>query len=118
MSQSQAFFEKYPHIEAVPCADTAQAARFVHEEQDVTKGVLAGPQNGALYHLEPLLQQIQSEETNTTRFFLTKYWRMNQESIEKNLAGDYVILWNNLAFASEYLQLIGCFKPITIERGD
>src|SRR5699024_1939008 len=59
LSQSQAFFEKHPHIEAVPYVDTAQAALYVHEEQDLTKAALAGPQNGELYHLVPLLNQIQ-----------------------------------------------------------
>ena len=184
LSQSQAFFEKYPHIEAVPYVDTAQAARYVYEEQDASQGALAGPQNGALYHLEPLLKHIQSEETNTTRFFMTKYWEMDQETVEKdleayyqkhpqrtrwmlyietkhqpgslvkllnifdlfscnlegldarpipdqpfrygffievdvsNLEGEYAILWKNLEYASEYLQIIGCFQSIDLEKGD
>lgn len=184
LSQSQAFFEKYPHIEAVPYIDTAQAARYVHEQQDPAKGALAGPQNGELYHLEALSEQIQSEKTNTTRFFMTKYWEMKPGSVEKeleayytqhpmrtrwmlyietehepgslvkllnifdlfncnlegldarpipnqpfkygffievdvsNLAGDYAILWKNLEYASEYLQIIGCFEPVTTKKGD
>lgn len=184
LSQSQAFFEKYPHIEAIPYVDTAQAARYVHEEQDPTKAALAGPQNGELYHLEALSKHIQSEDTNTTRFFMTKYWEMNQETVEQdleayyqqqpkrtrwmlyietkhepgslvkllnifdlfncnlegldarpipdqpfkygfflevdvgNLEGEYAILWKNLEYASEYLQMIGCFEPVNIKKGD
>lgn len=184
LSQSQAFFDQHPHIEAVPYVDTAQAARYVHEEQDVSKAALAGPQNGALYHLEPLLHHIQSEETNTTRFFLTRYWAMNSTNVEQdleayykrhpertrwmlyietkhepgslvkllnifdlfacnlegldarpiadqpfkygffievdvsNLKGDYAILWKNLEYASEYLQIIGCFEPVDIVKGE
>lgn len=184
LSQSQAFFDKHPHIEAVPYVDTAQAARYVQEEQDITKAALAGPQNGELYHLAPLLKHIQSEETNTTRFFVTKYWEMNPKTIEKNLEsyyekypkrtrwmlyietkhepgslvkllnifdlftcnlegldarpipnqpfkygffievdvsnleGEYVILWKNLEYASEYLQMIGCFEALNVKKGD
>ena len=183
LSQSQAFFEKYPHIEAVPYIDTAQAALYVHEEQDTTKAALAGPQNGELYHLIPLLSQIQSEETNTTRFFMTKHWQRSESTIESeletyyqkypertrwmlyvetkhqpgslvtllnifnlfgcnlegldarpirnqpfkygffievdvgNLDGEYEVLWRNLEYASEFLQIIGCFKPVNMERG-
>lgn len=184
LSQSQAFFEKHPHIEAVPYIDTAQAALHVHEEQDITKAALAGPQNGDLYHLVPLLDQIQSEKTNTTRFFMAKHWKKSQETIEEelevyyqkypkrtrwmlyvetkhqpgslvtllnifnlfdcnlegldarpirdqpfkygffievdvsNLAGNYHLLWKNLEYASEFIQIIGCFKPVNIEQGD
>ena len=184
LSQSQMFFEKYPHIEAVPYIDTAQAALYVHEEQDPTKAALAGPQNGELYHLVPLLEQIQTEETNTTRFFMTKHWQMSEETVEEeleayyqkhlertrwmlyvetkhepgslvtllnifnlfdcnlegldarpisnqpfkygffievdvsSLAGAYEILWKNLEYASESLQIIGCFESENMEQGD
>src|SRR5699024_3959479 len=176
-----AFFEKHPHIEAVPYVDTAQAALYVHEEQDLTKAALAGPQNGELYHLVPLLNQIQTEKTNTTRFFMTKHWQKSEETVEKeleayyqkypertrwmlyvetkhepgslvtllnifnlfdcnlegldarpirnqpfrygffievelnNIACDYHILWKNLEYDSEFLQIIGCFKSMNIK---
>lgn len=181
LSQSQAFFEKYPHIEAISYIDTAQAARYVQEEQDLTKAALAGPQNGELYQLVPLLRQIQTEETNTTRFFITKHcqkseatigaelaayyqkypertrWMLyvetkhepgslvtllnvfnlfncNLEGLDArpihnqpfrygffievdvdNLARDYHLLWENLEYVSEFLQIIGCFKAVNIK---
>lgn len=183
LSQSQAFFDKHPHIEAVPYVDTAQAALYVHEQQDSTKGALAGPQNGELYQLEPLLSNIQSEKTNTTRFFMTKKWENTEQTVEEkleayhqnhpdrtrwmlyvetkhepgslvkllnifdlfqcnlegldarpidnqpfkygffievdvsNLEGDYRLLWENLEYVSEYLQIIGCFKPLSTKKG-
>jgi chorismate mutase/prephenate dehydratase len=181
LSQSETFFENHPHIEAVPYTDTAEAARFIHEEQDPTKGALAGPQNGELYQLIPLLKGMQSETTNTTRFFFTKYWHRSSLSIEEeleeyhkknpertswllyvetkhqpgslatllnvfdlfhcnlegldarpikdqpfrygffievdvsHLAGDYQLLWKNLEYASEFLQIIGSFEPMHFE---
>lgn len=185
LSQSQAFFEKYPHIEAVPYVDTAESARFIQEEQDPTKGALAGPKNGELYQLIPLLEEIQTESTNTTRFFMTTRWdwAQTEASIEKalenyfkqhpkrtrwllyvetkhqpgslvkllnvfdlfscnlegldarpianqpfrygffievdvsSLAGAYELLWRNLEYASEYLQIIGSFEPINLQEG-
>lgn len=183
LSQSSAFFEKYPHIEAVPYVDTAQAAHYIQEEQDPTKGALAGPRNGELYGLLPLLAEIQTEATNTTRFFMTKFWESHSESVEKTLEsyyqkypnrtrwmlyvetthepgslvkilnifdlfscnlegldarpiknkgfrygffievdvshldGAYELLWQNLEYASEFLQIIGAFEPVSIEEG-
>ncbi|NUK82611.1 hypothetical protein HRW23_35795, partial [Streptomyces lunaelactis] len=35
-----------------------------------------------------------------------------------NLAGQYEILWKNLEYASEFLQIIGCFKSVNKEQGD
>lgn len=181
LGQSETFFEEHPQIEAIPFADTAEAARYIHEEQDPTKGALAGPKNGALYKLEPLLEEMQSETTNTTRFFFTKHWKSDTKNIEdelveynkkhperthwmlyvetkhepgslapllnvfnlfgcnlqgldarpiqnkpfrygffievdvSHLAGDYQLLWKNLEYASEFLQIIGSFEPITFE---
>ena len=183
LSQSSAFFEKHPHIEAIPYVDTAQAARYIQEEQNPTKGALAGPQNGELYKLIPLLAEIQTEATNTTRFFMTKSWQPGEESVGaaleayyqihptrtrwmlyvetthepgslvrllnifdlfscnlegldarpienkgfrygffievdvSHLAGAYELLWKNLEYASEFLQIIGAFEPINLEEG-
>lgn len=183
LSQSETFFANHPQIEAVPFADTAEAARFIHEEQDLTKGALAGPKNGELYQLIPLLKEMQSETSNTTRFFFTKHWQRPTSSIEEeleeshqkrpektrwflyvetkhqpgslatllnvfdlfdcnlegldarpiknqpfrygffievdvsHLAGDYQLLWKNLEYGSEFLQIIGSFEPMTFEGG-
>src|SRR5699024_7830819 len=89
LSQSQAFFNNHPHIEAVPYTDTALAARYVQEEQDQTKAALACPKNGELYHLVPLMTQIQTAENNTTRFFIAKQWSKSEEKIGKELAAYY-----------------------------
>ena len=180
LSQCQSFFEAHPQIEPVPFTDTAQAAWYIHDQGDPKKAALAGPQNGELYQLVPLLDHIQTEETNTTRFFLAKHWSKtpldldqdledyfkqypdrtrwmvyvetkhqpgslvrllnifdlfdcNLEGLDarpianqpfrygffievdvSNLGGDYQLLWQNLAFASEYIQIIGAFKPLAI----
>ena len=183
LGQSSAFFEQHPHIEAVPYVDTAQAARYIQEEGDSTKGALAGPQNGDLYNLVPLLAEMQTEATNTTRFFMTRTWELecaevgvalekyheeyptrnrwmlyvetthepgalvsllnifdlfscNLEGLDARpienkpfrygffievdvspLAGSYELLWKNLEYASEYLQIIGAFEPVDLEGG-
>lgn len=182
LSQSQAFFDAHPHIEAIPYTDTAEAARYILEEGDPTKGALAGSRNGQLYQLLPLSKAIQTEATNTTRFLVMKHWPQNEESIGKvlesyyhnhpertrwllyvetkhkpgslnallnifdlfscnlegldarpienqpfrygffievdvsHLAGDYELLWKNLEYSSEFLQIIGAFEPQNSER--
>lgn len=183
LSQSQAFFDAHPHIEAIPYVDTAEAARYILEEGDPTKGALAGPRNGELYQLIPLLEAIQTEATNTTRFFVMEHWPQSEESVGKvlesyyrdhvertrwllyvetkhkpgslnallnifdlfscnlegldarpienqpfrygffievdvsHLAGDYELLWKNLEYSSEFLQIIGAFEAQNSERG-
>lgn len=183
LSQSQAFFDAHPHIEAIPYVDTAEAARYILEEGDLTKGALAGPRNGELYQLVPLLKEIQTEATNTTRFFMMEHWPQGEENAGKaletyyqdhpertrwllyietthkpgslnallnifdlfscnlegldarpienqpfrygffievdvsHLAGEYELLWKNLEYSSEFLQIIGAFEPRQKERG-
>ena len=34
-----------------------------------------------------------------------------------HLAGAYELLWKNLEYASEFLQIIGAFEPINLEEG-
>ena len=183
LSQSQAFFDAHPHIEAIPYVDTAEAARYISEQGDPTKGALAGPKNGELYQLIPLLKEIQTEATNTTRFFVMDHWPQGEESVDKaleayyqahpertrwllyvetkhepgslstllnifdlfscnlegldarpienqpfrygffievdvsHLAGEYELLWKNMDYSSEFLQIIGAFEPRNLERG-
>lgn len=68
--QCEQFFRDHPHIKPVAFPDTAQAAQFVRENQNPTIGAIASPLAGSLYGLTALKEKIQTEETNTTRFFV------------------------------------------------
>ena len=50
--------------------NTAAAAKFVAESGDITKAAIASPETAALYGLQVLVSDINTEATNTTRFIV------------------------------------------------
>lgn len=178
LSQCRNFFAAHPWIQPIAYTDTAQSAKLVADEQNPKLAALASPRCGDLYQLIPLQKEIQSEETNTTRFFLMESFVEPGEGIGKylqemrgehpkrtrlmlyvetphkpgalakllntfnlydcNLEGldarpiadqpfaygffievdishvgiDMEIFWKTLAYASNRMQLIGCFEPM------
>lgn len=70
LSQCESFFKKYPHITPRAYQDTAESAFLVSEQDDIRKGSLSSWRAGQLYGLVPLLEKVQTEVTNTTRFYM------------------------------------------------
>ena len=69
ISQCQAFI-KENHLEAVPYANTAQAAQYVSGLADLTKAAIASEDTANLYHLQILVKNINTSAENTTRFII------------------------------------------------
>lgn len=69
-TQTEAYFNQYPHIKRVSYSDTANAARFVAESKSNTIAALAGTRAGELNGLQKIEDTMNSESTNTTRFFI------------------------------------------------
>lgn len=70
LSQCETFFKKYPHITPRAYQDTAESASMVARQKDVSKGSLSSWRAGELYGLVPLLKEVQTEVSNTTRFYI------------------------------------------------
>lgn len=68
--QCAAFFRQYPHIKLVEDADTAAAARRIHEKQLQNVGAIAGSAAASLYQLSVLAPGIQTIKNNATRFVM------------------------------------------------
>ncbi len=70
LSQCSGFFATHREIEAVPCSNTAAAAKAVAEEGDMSAAALANEECAALYGLDILNTDVQNERNNITRFIL------------------------------------------------
>lgn len=68
--QCQKFLEANPEIKAVECASTADGAKKVLADNDLTHGAIAGKQSAKVYGLKILKENVNHESNNSTRFII------------------------------------------------
>ncbi len=68
LGQCGLFFQKHPHIQRIPTANTSFAAEKVAQSDDSTMAAIGSKEAAQSYGLEILEQEIQSTENNYTRF--------------------------------------------------
>ncbi len=68
IAQCSTFLAAHPEFTVTPCANTAIAAKTVAEAKDNSIAALSSISCASLYGLEPLMQSIQDEGNNHTRF--------------------------------------------------
>lgn len=73
LSQCDEFFEAHPYIEELEYSSTAQAVKFIKELGDPSNGALASRRAGELIGLEPLMDDVQTENNNATRFYIIRH---------------------------------------------
>ena len=66
--QSDRFLKQYPGWVQVPYGDTAGCGKYVAESGDVTKAAICSSRAAELYGLHILVQGVNHNENNTTRF--------------------------------------------------
>ena len=69
IAQSETFLKQF-HLPASAMPNTALAAKFVAESADKSKAAIASAETAALYGLEVLVPQINTDGDNTTRFIV------------------------------------------------
>lgn len=69
ISQSKQFLSHYS-FELIPYANTALAAKLIHEEGNIHKAAIASKETAALYDLDILAENINTANDNTTRFIV------------------------------------------------
>lgn len=69
LSQSEQFLKSL-HLESQSYPNTAAAAQYVAQSGDKTKAAIASLETARLYGLEVLVEQVNTEGTNTTRFIV------------------------------------------------
>ncbi len=102
IAQSETFLKQF-RLPATAMANTAMAAKFVAESGDPTKAAIASAETAALYGLEILVPNINTDGDNTTRFIVL--------SREKPTAGNrFSLLFtvdNKPGKLAEVIQVIG-----------
>ncbi|HBB10027.1 MAG TPA: bifunctional chorismate mutase/prephenate dehydratase [Faecalibacterium sp.] len=102
IAQSETFLKQF-RLPATAMANTAMAAKFVAESKDPTKAAIASAETAALYGLEILVPNINTDGDNTTRFIVL--------SREKPTAGSrFSLLFtvdNKPGKLAEVIQVIG-----------
>lgn len=102
IAQSETFLKQF-RLPATAMANTAMAAKFVAESKDPTKAAIASTETAALYGLEILVPNINTDGDNTTRFIVL--------SREKPTAGTrFSLLFtvdNKPGKLAEVIQVIG-----------
>ena len=69
ISQSKKFLEGRG-IECIPYPNTAMAAQYIAEQNDITKAAIASKETAELYGLSILAENINTSNDNTTRFIV------------------------------------------------
>ncbi len=81
--QCKNFFEKYNHLEKINLSDTAGAAKFISETNDITLGAIASKICAKLYNLEIIEKHLEDNQENYTRFLIItnqKNYKLNPKS--------------------------------------
>ncbi len=80
INQCRVFLRKYPHIKLIEETDTAEVARLIEANQ--LKGIagIASKKAAAIYHLNIIADDIQTNPENYTRFFILNKKQKDNES--------------------------------------
>lgn len=70
LEQCNKFFRKHPWMEKVDCGDTAGAALLVSNSQNISYGAIASKFSAKIYDLDILLENIEDNQANYTRFLI------------------------------------------------
>lgn len=68
--QCREFFLEHPEIRQCSVSNTAVAAKKIRDDGDLTQAAIASPLAGKLYGLEPLIEGVNRNDGNTTRFIV------------------------------------------------
>ncbi|MFU0828451.1 MAG: Bifunctional chorismate mutase/prephenate dehydratase [Lachnoclostridium sp.] len=70
LAQCSKYIENHPYMTPVECISTADSAKKVLEDGDLSQGAIAGKQAAAYYGLSVLEEGVNHESSNSTRFII------------------------------------------------
>ena len=108
LSQCDTFFAKHPHLVAKAYADTARAAEYVKNSQSLTQAAISSPRAGEIYGLQALERDIQTEDSNTTRFYIMKH--KDDVTLKGSHLALYVEIRHEPGSLSKLLQAFGLLQ--------
>ena len=108
LSQCQVFFNSYPLIESKVYEDTAKAASYIQSLNRRDIAAIASPRAGELHHLVPLMENVQDESTNTTRFYVIE--KIQEREYTGTCLSLYVETRHESGALSKLLQVFDIFN--------
>ncbi|MBP3911818.1 MAG: prephenate dehydratase [Niameybacter sp.] len=70
LGQCQKYLKNHPKIMQIPYANTAMAAKYISELNDVSKAAICSQRAAKLYNLHILQEEINTKSNNFTRFII------------------------------------------------
>ena len=108
LSQCEEFLSQFPKMKEMPFADTAKSAMYVKQQNSPHMAAIANPRAGELYGLEALATDIQTEKSNTTRFYIMKH--QDDRELQGNQLSLYLEVIHEPGALSKLLQIFGILK--------
>jgi len=109
--QCQNFFEEFPQIKLIDSADTALSAQNIKENNLKGVAAIASDQAAKMYNLEILMESIESNKMNYTRFLILKDKNEDNEINEDvNKASLSFALAHKIGSLSKVLSIFSFFN--------
>lgn len=105
LSQCSKFFAEHPGLTERAYGDTAKSALYVKEQNDPEIAAIANWRAGELYGLVPLVTDIETEKSNTTRFYIMKH--RDEVELTGNQLSLYLEVRHEPGALSKLLQIFG-----------
>jgi len=83
INQCRLFLRKYPHIKLIEETDTAEVARIIQKKQLKGIAAIASKKAAEIYNLNILVNNIQTNPENFTRFFILNNKQENVKEFNK-----------------------------------
>lgn len=83
LMQCSEYFDSHRECEKISVKNTAYAAKYIKEENDITKAAIASAVTADIYGLQVLDNQIQNNKNNSTRFIIVSGKKVTQKSANK-----------------------------------
>lgn len=103
--QAKAFLDALG-VETIPYPNTAMAAQYIAQEQDIHKGAIGAKENARLYGLKILAEKIEADSMNTTRFLIISA----KENEKRGDHGSFLIsVKSEVGFLARAINVISAF---------
>lgn len=102
--QTRQFLKKYPHIKTLPFSNTAAAAKYVSTQSDKGVGAIASREAAITYGLDILVDNIQDNPINKTRFIILSKDLLKQ--VDANYVSIVFALGNTPGSLARVLQIL------------
>ena len=83
ISQCAGFFRRHPEFKPIVFGNTATAVRFIKEQNDPSKAALASSLAAKIFGLPVLLENVQDNKNNITRFLCVSAEKRTAEGADK-----------------------------------